>query len=227
MNRRALTFLIFATISAGSAVFVACSDESGGTPLPVTKKDATSGDTGDGDEDSGPVDSGKKETSNNNTECVNFPFPRDGGAGVDAAGVVGVFCPFSVDAGPFDAAAPDSGFRKTSKFCPPGDNCYLATFDGLANCQKTAGDTSAGGVNWACNNDGDCKTGVCCGFGTLAPTFKCDTQVRPKSYKGTACQAACDSSKNEFKICDKAGGCESGQTCSPFSHSGSTLGACK
>ncbi len=226
MNRRALTFLIFASISAASAVFVACSDDSTGTPVPVTKKDSSASDTG-ADEDTGVIDAAKKDSSKN-TECKNFPYPRDAGAGEDAAGVIGVFCPFSVDGGPKDAAAPDSGIFKSSKFCAPGDNCYLPTFDGFATCQKTEGDTTtSGSVNWGCNNDGDCKTGVCCGFGTLEPTFNCDTQVKPKSFKGTKCQAACDPSKNEFKICDKAGGCESGQTCSPFSSFGSTLGACK
>ncbi len=233
MNRRLLTFIIFAAISAGSATFVACSsDDAVTTPTNNNKKDSSKADSGDEtdedggdetDEDGGtkPTDAGKKDTGVQNSECKNFPTPRD------AAANQGVYCPFSVDGGPRSATDAAAGNFKNAQFCAPGQTCYLPAFDGFAECRSGEGAAIAGSVNWGCNADSDCSGGTkCCGLGTLGPTFNCSTQVKPSNFKGTKCQAACDSTKNEFKICDKNGGCESAQTCSPFASFGSTLGAC-
>lgn len=125
---------------------------------------------------------------------------------------------------------PNAGASSTN--CPAAQRCCQPPVDAggpstcTANCPPAPDGGPFAGVIWECQDPAHCAAlggGVCCGVGTTELDGVCG-YMRSRTFRGTTCKAAC--ATNEFIVCEDAGHCPNGLTCTPIKARGAQLGAC-
>lgn len=238
MKRAYAIGLLGAVLGASAFGFVACSS-SDPAPSPGVGSDTGTGgtdtgtggevatDTGTGGTDTGTgggdtdVDTGSPGEGGTDAGCGSTPtlHPPPADAGTSNPGV---FCPFS---------APTGGKNIT---CAAGQSCCeTPAAAGTPSTCVTTGTASsptacpvAKSTVWDCEGPANCGTGtVCCAVATSIATDATCGYDKAKGFKGTTCAAAC--AAGDFQICEAAGDCPAGKTCTPFKAQGNQIGYCK
>ena len=225
---------LVSSVALVSGAFTACSSSS--DTGPGTSPEDTGGiiaDTAKGDTNTTPTDTNTTPTDTTTTPTDTTTPPDDGGTdgsttcgsdptlhplGSDAGAVPGVYCPGAgADAG---ASTCDPGLIccDTPKGSTPASSCIAST----ATCPTT---TPKAGSSWACDAPQHCGTGkICCGKGTPKLRTGC-TYEEVFPALGTQCETAC--ATGEYIVCEAAGDCPTGKTCTPIKSGGKQVGYCK
>lgn len=227
MTRTALRASLVVTTSAALLLASACSSSSDTTPSASVDTGTSATDTGSSaiDTSVSTEDTGTSvdDTGSSTTDSTTSGDGGGGGCGSDpklhppAAGE-GVFCPGTGDAGGGAPCATGQLCCDTPKGSTPASSCIA----GGSTCPTTS---PKSGSSWECDAPAQCGTGkVCCGEGTPKLRTGCTyEEVFPAA--GSKCAASCGAT--EYVICEAAGDCPAGKTCTPIKTGGKQVGYCK
>jgi hypothetical protein len=226
-------WLVALLVGAGSAAtLAACSDDSGGTPLPAfqpRERDATAPNDDDDDEPGpGQNDSGAGGSDAGTDANVDCGRP----ATIRTSPEAGPFCPFQ-------APGSRSNCALGSTCCLQGQGTPSVCAVGTAEaCPEVATDGGVPATRWECDENSDCGEGnACCLVGSggdagapraVPLSAACSSQFRLVGGRGTRCKASC--AADDVEVCNAVDGgtspCTAG-TCVAVSTFGKDLGVCR
>jgi hypothetical protein len=189
-------------------------DTGTGTDTNTAIDSGTTTDTGTVvDDTSTGTDSGGDSGSTCGSDPTLHPLTADGGV------VPGVYCPGAgADGGSSTTCATGQICCDTVKGSTPPSSCIA----GGTTCPAT---TPKAGSSWECDGPQHCTGGkICCGLGAPALRKGC-TYEEVYPALGTVCETSCSTS--QYIVCEAAGDCPSGKTCTPIKSGSKQIGYCK